>query len=206
MDVPAHLLDRCALLAEQLNAVESLFEPQRSNADARALFREIVDLASAVIPAPNASGLGPRSLEDARQMMRLRDRAAELVSLREFLRYWFGKFTDLDFGSRIRTRGYDPRHPIIDGFLDPPRVAQDLLRQRAWEEALMSFTNEFMPSAELIRASLETRSVRKAAGYLKLAVRTLYKYQKSSGEDRPRNRLRVVKHKPHRPRKRPARA
>lgn len=200
MRVPGHLVDRCAVLADQLHALESLFEPQRSSADARDLFRQIVEIASANVTDPDCSGLKPRSLADARRQVRLSDRANELLSLREFLRYWFGKFTDLDFGGQIRPRGYDPRHPIIDGSFDPLRVAQDLLRQRAWEEALFSFTRKVMPTPEMIRAQLEIKSVRKAAASLKISVRTLYKYLNPPSNERPRNRLQIVRHRPHRPR------
>lgn len=202
--VPEHLIDRCSVLADQLHGLEHVFEPHKRVKEARKLFEEIVSVAIAHAGDRGQPVLRARSLHEKKMGYKhLPDRAIELLSLKGFFMYWFGKFTEVNFPGQIIPRGFDPRHPSVLGACDSYGIAGHLLRQRGWEEVYTKFKTTMMPSPEEIRAKLRNSTVRQAALDLKISVATLYKYLNPRSASRPRNKLRTIRHRPHKRKAKP---
>lgn len=190
MKVKGSVLDRCMLLADQLNRLEHVFTAERQS-DARTLFRQIVDVATEYATDRDSLVLSASTRDKRGQRAGLADRAIELLSLKGFFSAWFGSIPDLVLQTRVKAFGFDSRHPCVRGPLVPNGLAAHLLRQRAWEEAFQEVWLRKNPTKEMVIKAKETAgSVRAAALALGISVAKLYKIK--DGPDDPsrlRNRI-----------------
>lgn len=185
LGVPEQLESPVLTLAHQLSALRTMFAVHRER-EVQALFGEILQVAVRVHGLPQG-----RSLGEMRGRARLIDDARALLSLKGFMRAWYGRASNwLPFPQEVSRYGFDPAHPCLSAALDPHWLPRDLLRQRAWEEAFDEFVRSRMPDASdiqpLLDASLSPAEIAQRFNTSHQTIRNNLKLPRAA---RRRNRL-----------------